>query len=147
MGGAALASVVGAGKTVAGSAGAVGGYAIKSGKTVAVLGSKLTLLPGGNKIKSKLVDAARGKGEKVKEGVVRYFKLTPEVITTSVVIEETRKKIEVEKKDKKIKSVEIEVTGYEIEKVLRCETGSKKLDRVRFLPLGSFFTPYWRISL
>ncbi|KAL8292768.1 hypothetical protein RQP46_001380 [Phenoliferia psychrophenolica] len=140
VGGTALASLTGFGAVVAeGAAGAAAG-AGSAAASAGGLAAKLAHLPGGAKIKGKLVDAAKenlGKGRQaVTEGVVRY--LGKGVAATAIggaigggaeVKEEERGRAEVRPKEKKKKLDEVEVTGLPLEKVLKCETGKKRTDR------------------
>lgn len=101
------------------------------GKTAAMVGAKASLVPGGSKLRTKLIDAANNARfsvqEKVRVRVVKYFDQTPELLEEKIV------------EKKKVKLGEVEITGYPIEKVLRCETGKKKVDkelRSNFLKLS-----------
>lgn len=131
VGGSALASLLGAGESVAAAAGALVAGSITTGKTVVALGTKLALVPGGAKIKSRLVEATQKNLAKVQEtvqtSVVQY--LSPSIPLAT--LEQKREELERAAKEKKRERlVEIDVTGFEMETVLRCETGKKKVDKV-----------------
>jgi len=96
-------------------------------------------------VKGRLVDAAKaavlGKEGGAAEGVdrvVRYLARGTAGAAGAGLVgpgmgreeEERRRK---EKEGEKLG--EVEVTGFELEKVLKCETGKKKVDKVRYFPL------------
>lgn len=89
-------------------------------------------------MKGKLVDAARKNvgenGEKLTGHVVRYFTKASAGAAVAGAVERT----EVEhgekgngngKKEKSKKVQEVDITGYELEKALKCETGKSKVDK------------------
>lgn len=146
VGGTALASLVGFGSTVSSGAAAVGGglvsatgAAVNGGKTLASLSAKASIIPGGAKLRGKLVDAAKEQRDKIQEvgteivrtRVVRYFSkgVAAGAIGGAALGGTTEQKEEEEEKKGKALE-EIEVTGMDMVKVLKCETGHKKVDKV-----------------
>ncbi|KAK4702556.1 hypothetical protein P7C70_g3667, partial [Phenoliferia sp. Uapishka_3] len=139
-GGTALASLTGIGASVTEGVAAATAGAGSAAATAGGLVSKLAYLPGGSKIKGKLVDAAKenmGKGKEViTERVVRYLGKGTAVAAIGGAlgekeganVEEERGRQKSREKEKK-KLDEVEVTGLPLEKVLKCETGKKRTDR------------------
>ncbi|KAM0749498.1 hypothetical protein T439DRAFT_357834 [Meredithblackwellia eburnea MCA 4105] len=130
-GGTALASLTGFGAAVAEGAATAAAGAGSAAASVGGVVAKLSHVPGVGKVRGKLVEAAKGnleKGkEKVTEGVVRYFAKGAMVGGTAAEIEERgRKKERVKKKEM---LAEVEVTGLELSKVLKCETGKRRTDK------------------
>lgn len=88
-------------------------------------------------MKGKLVDAARKNvgenGEKITGHVVRYFtKASAGAAVAGAVGGAEQEKAEGngnEKNGKGKKIVEVDITGYELEKALKCETGKSKVDK------------------
>lgn len=122
---------------------------------VASFAAKANRIPGSGKVRGKLVDAAKksvgakASDRNLQESIVRY-------ITSSVggagaagaakgkeklaelrhkEEEETEQKFlaENERRRERKELDEIDVTGHELDQVLRCETGDKKLDKVSTL--------------
>lgn len=128
VGGAAMASVIGMGEAVTGGLGAM----FTGGKVVMGLVSKLRLLPGGQKVQGKLVAYAKEGLEKGGEGVVRYFMTGVAGLSAAEALKaKERREIEEQKqreKNKK-KTDEVDVTGLDIEQVLSCSTGKKRVDK------------------
>lgn len=147
VGGTALASLAGFGTTVAEGAAATVAGAGSAAATVGGYAAKAAHLPGGAKIKGKLVEAAKtnlGKGkEVVTEGVVRYLgKATAGAALGGAALgakedEDRGRAKELERGKKKLE--EVDVTGLPLEKVLKCETGKKRIDRVRSASLFLFW--------
>jgi hypothetical protein len=123
VGGSALASLTGFGSTVVAGSAAVSSTALKTTATLTSLAARASRVPYAGKVKTKLMDAAKKNlpvvvGEGLAgggTGVVRYFLRD--------------KKEEVEVKEARKKGVEVDVTGFKLEDVLKCETGKKKVDK------------------
>ncbi|KAI5475075.1 hypothetical protein MNV49_001951 [Pseudohyphozyma bogoriensis] len=135
VGGTALASLTGFGAAVAEGAGAVvaaGGSAVG---TAAGVVAKAAHLPGGNKVKGKLVEA----GEKafggpltamgVGQRVVKYLKKGGAAAGAGVAAVEEERGRKKGREEKRESFAEVEVTGLELEKVLKAETGKKRVDK------------------
>ncbi|GAA6005445.1 hypothetical protein JCM10207_002984 [Rhodosporidiobolus poonsookiae] len=144
-GGTALASLTSFGSTV-GSSVAAGTAAASEATMGAVatgtaLVAKASSLPGARQVKGRLADAAKKavgehvSREKVQQHVVRYLTAARAsagaggaeavgAIEAGRAEEESRSRA---RKEGKVE--EVEVTGYEIEKVLKCETGHGKTDK------------------
>ncbi|ORY88683.1 hypothetical protein BCR35DRAFT_301483, partial [Leucosporidium creatinivorum] len=137
-GGTALASLTGWGSAAA-SAVTSASTSTASGAASAIgLAAKAANLPGGRKMKGKLVDAARKNvgenGEKITGHVVRYFtKATAGAAVAGaaggVEAEHEEKGEGIGKKGKGKKIQEVDITGYDLEKALKCETGKSKVDK------------------
>lgn len=138
-GGTALASLTAFGSSVGSAVVSTGSAVASSGSAAVGLAARAAALPGGAKVKGKLVDAAKSnfgsRGEVLLPKVVRYFAKGTATAAAGGVLEaaggkkvEEGGKVKERKKGKKID--EVEVTGYELEKVLRCETGKSKVDKV-----------------
>lgn len=129
---------------VSGASAAVGGVTSTSASAVAVV-AKVSRLPGGTKVKGKLVEAAKNTvlgagGEAVREKVVKYLGRGTAAATIVAGAlggtaeeenrgrEKERKELEERRKGKKFE--EVEVTGYKLEDCLACKTGKKKVDNV-----------------
>ncbi len=127
--------------------------------TAASYAAKASYLPGGKKMHGKLTDAANKQKvvlqKKATDAIVAYVGKGVAGLAISGLVggagggpaatEEERRKAEAElerkqeeeqrgrekeRQNKRGKKVdEVEVTGYELEKVLACETGKKKVDR------------------
>lgn len=89
-------------------------------------------------MKGKLVDAAKKNvgenGEKITGHVVRYFTKASAgaAVAGAVGGAEHGEKAEGHgngKNGKKEKVTEVDITGYELEKALKCETGKSKVDK------------------
>jgi hypothetical protein len=134
-GGTALASLTGFGSAAASAVTSAGTTTASSAASAIGLAAKAANMPGGKKIKGKLVDAARKNvgenGEKLTGHVVRYFTKASAGAAVAVGGAEHEKLEGSENgkqgKGKKIK--EVEITGYELEKALKCETGKSKVDK------------------
>lgn len=136
-----MATLTGFGATVAEGAAAATAGAGSAVATAGGVAAKLAHLPGGSKIKGKLVDAAKeslGKGQKVAtEQVVRYLgkgtaaAAVGGAIAGGEVKDEDDRGRKASRQREKKKLDEVEVTGLKIEDVLKCATGKKRTDRVR----------------
>lgn len=147
-GGAALASLTG---FAAESATAV----MSATGTAAGLVAKSAHLPGASKVRGKLVDAARstfgvGTKEEAANKVIKYLVGGATAAGAGVGRlqdegegERGRKK---EKEKKRHRLAEVEVTGYELEKVLKCETGKKKVDKVCGTPFSPRFQDHQELG-
>ncbi|GAA5900444.1 hypothetical protein JCM6882_001248 [Rhodosporidiobolus microsporus] len=140
-GGTALASLSAFGSSVAAGAAAAGDAAIGTAAAATAFVAKANSLPGARQVKGKLADAAKkAVGERgvpttkaeAQRHVVRYLMARKngegEGEGEDRLIEEDaegRKK----RAKKEGKVDEVEVTGYDLEKVLICETGNSKLDK------------------
>ncbi|KAK4056111.1 hypothetical protein OIO90_002842 [Microbotryomycetes sp. JL221] len=127
-GGTALTTLKSAGTAAASSVASASSAMTGAGAKAARLAAGAAALPGGARIKNKLVDAARKNvvgenGEVITEKLVRYFAKDPEDATTVKASDEQADK----PKREKIK--EVDVTGFELEKVLKCDTGKSKVDK------------------
>ncbi|GAA5924394.1 uncharacterized protein JCM15063_005627 [Sporobolomyces koalae] len=154
-GGTALASLTSFGSSVVGgTTAAVTGTAEAVTGTVAAAASfaaKANRIPGAGKVRGKLVDAAKNavgakaSDRNLQESVVRYItssatgagaagaakgkdKLAELRAKDAEISEQTFLEQNANKRDKK-ELDEVDVTGFELEKVLRCETGDKKVDK------------------
>jgi hypothetical protein len=136
-GGTALASL-----TAFGSAAATGvasaGTAVTSGAASAAgLAARAAALPGGSKVKGKLVDAAKqnmgARGEVIIPKVVKYFAKGTAKAAVGGALKEGDEEHGPDRKGrgKGKKLDEVDVTGFELEKVLKCDTGKHKVDKVR----------------
>lgn len=126
------------GGTVVSAAGTVAASAASLSASAASLAAKASRIPGGSKLKARLVEAAKKnlvQGQKVvQERVVRYFMEATAVEAAVAESERMRKRREEnQRKLKERKLVEVDVTGLELEKVLRCQTGKRKVDKVSFV--------------
>ncbi|GAA5867782.1 hypothetical protein JCM1840_006691 [Sporobolomyces johnsonii] len=140
-GGTALASLTAFGSSVAAGASAAGSAVTGTVGTAAGLAAKATSLPGGSRVKGKLVDAAKKvvgdnlSTHKVQEKVVRYLIRGAGAAGAAGVAEGrgagqgqgTIEGGERRRKDKKLD--EVDVTGFEMDQVLKCATGDKKVDQ------------------
>lgn len=149
-GGTALASLTGFGAQVSSAAVGSASTVTKLGTTGVALVGRASKLPGGEKVKSKLVDAGKKLllgtgGELVREKVVKYMSgsgistgvaagvIGTAAISTDIEIEsEERKRAKVLEERKGKKFEEVEVTGFELVQVLKCSTGKKNVDQVSF---------------
>jgi len=157
-GGTALASLTSFGSSVVGgTTAAVSGTANAVTGSIAATASfaaKANRIPGSGKVRGKLVDAAKNavgakaSDRNLQESVVRYITSSADGRAKAGVqkgkekmaelkekeIEKTEEEFLAEKERKKEKKEldEIDVTGHELEKVIKCETGDKKLDKVSF---------------
>lgn len=137
VGGTALASLTGFGAAVVDGAGATAGALTSAGGTAAGLVAKAVSLPGGGKVKGKLVEAGKKawgeKGSDAVGGLVKYLGKGTAVAAAGGAVGGEHKEVEREKREKeKKKLTEVDVTGFELEKVLKCETGKRKVDHVSF---------------
>lgn len=169
-GGTALASLTSFGSAAASSAASAGSAVTSAGASAAGLAARAAALPGGRKIKGRLVDAARRNvgdhGEVLTGKVVRYFTKpgqhaaeeaefieaveataaaqNPALLsanaaegeaastpgTGSIASHRSASRERKEAKRRSKKPVEVDVTGFELESVLKCETGKSKVDKV-----------------
>ncbi|GAA5895007.1 uncharacterized protein JCM6883_002288 [Sporobolomyces salmoneus] len=138
--GGTTAAVSGTAEAITGSIGATASFAAKANR-----------IPGSGKVRGKLVDAAKkavgakASDRNLQESIVRYVTSSAEGAGKGGVAkgkeklaelknreeETSEEQFEVEKETKRRKKEldEIDVTGHELEKVLRCETGDAKLDK------------------
>lgn len=136
-GGTALASLTSFGSSVA-SATATTVSAVGTGTaTVAKWGTRATMLP---KVRTKLIDAASANlenskySEAVKARVVKY--LTDASENRAGEPEDAGERADRERaekalaKERSTKLAEVDITGLDLQKVLKCETGDKKIDKV-----------------
>ncbi|KAK4047851.1 hypothetical protein OIV83_005194 [Microbotryomycetes sp. JL201] len=129
-GGTAMASLTSAGSAAASGVASAGTALTGAGAKAARLAAGAAALPGGAKIKNKLVDAARknvvGEDGQVvfTDKLVRYFAKDSSSGSTVRPVD-----LEADK-HKRDKIQEVDVTGFELEKVLKCETGTAKVDKV-----------------
>jgi hypothetical protein len=136
---------------VTGTAEAVTGGVAATASLVA----KANRIPGSGKVRGKLVDAAKNavgakaSDRNLQESIVRYITSSASGAGAAGAAkgkeklaelkqkgeEETEENFVAENERKKEKKEldEIDVTGHELEKVLKCETGDKKLDKVSSL--------------
>ncbi|GAA5856468.1 hypothetical protein JCM8547_008757 [Rhodosporidiobolus lusitaniae] len=141
-GGSALASLTGIGSSIAAGATATAESVTASAATATALVAKASSLPGARHVKTKLSDAARkAVGEhisrdKIQEHVVRYITERGVAAGAGAATEaEVRRITDAEDGDRKKKQRregkvdEVEVTGLDVEKVLRCETGKSAVDK------------------
>ncbi|GAA6041225.1 hypothetical protein JCM8097_008352 [Rhodosporidiobolus ruineniae] len=146
-GGTALASLTSFGSSVAAGTAAVGDAAMATAGTATALVAKASSLPGARQVKGKLADAARkavGENisrEKVQRHVVRYLTTrggaaAAEGAAGGAELEAAaQRQITAEEEDrrkqarKQGKVDEVEVTGLDVEKVLRCQTGKSSVDK------------------
>ncbi|GAA5971275.1 hypothetical protein JCM11641_008291 [Rhodosporidiobolus odoratus] len=142
-GGTALASLTSFGSSIAAGAAAAGDAAVGTAATATALVAKASSLPGARQVKGRLADAAKKavgehvSREKVQQHVVRYLTTrggagaAGGAIEGGAVIEEIEKAEEERRKKarKEGKVEEVDVTGIEMEKVLKCETGNAKVDK------------------
>ncbi|GAA6007933.1 hypothetical protein JCM11491_006545 [Sporobolomyces phaffii] len=170
-GGTALASLTSFGSAVVGgtTAAVTGTAEAVTGSVAAAVtfAAKANRIPGSGKVRGKLVDAAKkavgakASDRNLQESIVRYITSTAGGAGTAGVAkgkekyaelrhkdeEETEQKFLQEKERKKAKKEldEVDVTGFELEQVLRCETGDKKVDQAlekAFKKLGFKSTTY-----
>lgn len=147
-GGTLLASLSSFGSSIVSGAGAAAESVGAAAATAAGLATKANAIPGASRVKGKLADAARDlvgehiSREKVQQHVVRYLTQggggkgkgkEGEAATVGMIeeaqaheVEKTREKA---RKDKKLD--EVDVTGFDVEKVLTCSTGHAGVDKVR----------------
>ncbi|GAA5956632.1 hypothetical protein JCM21900_003629 [Sporobolomyces salmonicolor] len=142
-GGTALASLTAFGSSVAAGASAAGSAVTGTVGTAAGLAAKATSLPGGSRVKGKLVDAAKKvvgdnlSTQKVQEKVVRYLIRGAGAAGAAGAAEGRgagespgQGRIEGDERRRKAKKLdEVDVTGYEMDQVLKCATGNKKVDQ------------------
>ncbi|KAM0787103.1 hypothetical protein ACM66B_006358 [Microbotryomycetes sp. NB124-2] len=134
-GSAAASGVASAGSAVASGVASATSAVTGAGAKAARLAAGAAALPGGAKIKNKLVDAARrnvlgdenngqiGGAQVLTDKLVRYFAKDAENGSTV-------KPVDVEaEKHRRDKIKEVDVTGFELERVLKCETGKSKVDK------------------
>lgn len=128
-GGTALASLTGFGAAVVDGTAAAVGIAASSTKTAASLAAKASVVPGGKKVRGKLIDAANSYKEVAQElvrvQVVRYFaKGDAAILPADAAVHRSAARA------KRLAEVlvEVDVTGLDMEKVLRCKTGKKTTD-------------------
>lgn len=146
-GGSALASLTSFGSTVATGVSTTAGAVASGSATVAKWTTRATMLP---KVRTKLVDAASKNvsdkyGEAIKHKVVKY--LTDKSENREGEAEDAGERADRERAERELakkrstKLTEVDITGHDdLQKVLRCETGDKKLDKVRsFLDRSGMF--------
>ncbi|BGP13075.1 hypothetical protein JCM10213_000920 [Rhodosporidiobolus nylandii] len=139
-GGTALASLSSVGSSIAAGAASASDAAVGTAATATALVAKASSLPGARQVKGRLADAAKKavgehvSREKVQQHVVRYLTTARNAgggAAAGGVIEEVEheeaKRKESARKHGKVE--EIDVTGYDVEKVLVCETGNAKVDK------------------
>lgn len=143
-GGTALASLTSFGSAVGSSAASTATAVTSAGASAAGLAARAAALPGGKKIKGRLVDAAKRNvgehGEVVTGKLVRYFAKPGAhaegaagetlAVESSTPSSRSSSKERKEQKRRQGKPEEVDVTGFELEKVLKCETGKSKVDKV-----------------
>ncbi|BGP21984.1 proteophosphoglycan ppg4 [Rhodotorula toruloides] len=143
-GGTALASLTGFGSSIVAGAGAAAESVGAAAATAVGIATKANAIPGASRVKGRLADAARDlvgehiSREKVQQHVVRYLtqqggggKGKEEAVSVGLIedaqvqaVEKTRAKA---RKEKKLD--EVDVTGYDTEKVLSCATGHAGVDK------------------
>ncbi|KDE02647.1 hypothetical protein MVLG_06806 [Microbotryum lychnidis-dioicae p1A1 Lamole] len=130
-GGTALASLTGFGSSVATGVTSVGTAVTSTAASAAGLAARAASLPGGSKVRGKLVDAAKGtvgtRGEVVIPKVVKYLTTSAAAGGVFKGAEAEHWKVEGAKSKKKV--AEVDVTGLDLQKVLRCHTGKSKVDK------------------
>ncbi|GAA5978954.1 hypothetical protein JCM5350_004188 [Sporobolomyces pararoseus] len=170
-GGTALASLTSFGSSVVGgTTAAVTGTAEAVTGSVAAAASfaaKANRIPGSGKVRGKLVDAAKNavgakaSDRNLQESIVRYITSSAtgagaagaakgkeklaELKNKEEADNEENFLAEKERKRQNNELDEIDVTGHELEKVLKCETGDKKVDKAlekAFKRLGFKSTTY-----
>lgn len=121
-GGTALASLTSFGSAAASGVASAGSAMSGAGAKAAKLATGAAALPGAKRIRGKLVDATRRNvsenSEMLTGKLVRYFAKN-EGSTIKPVRGATADKLD-----------EVDVTGYELDKVLKCDTGKSKVDKV-----------------
>lgn len=150
-GGTALASLTSIGSSVVSGAATAAESAGATAAAAAGFAAKAGSVPGAGKVKGKLADAAKSlvnkhmSPDKVQQHVVRYLnkgsaagETAPGAGTTEegpplLEGESEASKVRRIKKEKKLE--EVDVTGYDVEKVLKCETGHAATDKVRPLSM------------
>lgn len=147
-GGTALASLTTFGSSIVSGAGAAAESVGAAAATAAGLATKANAIPGASRVKGRLADAARDlvgehiSREKVQQHVVRYLtqggkgKGKEEAVSVGLIedaqVQEVEKTRERARKEKKLD--EVDVTGFDVEKVLACATGHAGVDKVRRIP-------------
>ncbi|BGP29185.1 hypothetical protein JCM10296v2_000923 [Rhodotorula toruloides] len=142
-GGTALASLTTFGSSIVSGAGAAAESVGAAAATAAGLATKANAIPGASRVKGKLADAARDlvgehiSREKVQQHVVRYLtqggkgKGKEEAVSVGLIedaqVQEVEKTRERARKEKKLD--EVDVTGFDVEKVLSCATGHAGVDK------------------
>ncbi|SCV67312.1 BQ2448_5958 [Microbotryum intermedium] len=130
-GGTALASLTGFGSSVATGVTSAGTAVTSTAASVAGLAARAASLPGGSKVRGKLVDAAKGafgaRGEVIIPKVVKYLTTSAAAGGALKGPEAEHWKVEEAKSKKKVS--EVDVTGLDLQKVLRCDTGKSKVDK------------------
>ncbi|GAA5892241.1 hypothetical protein JCM8208_001490 [Rhodotorula glutinis] len=144
-GGTALASLTSIGSSIASGAAGAAESAAATAAAAAGFAAKASRVPGAGKVKGKLADAAKDlvgerlTPDKVQQHVVRYLARAggagaaagagagaaegPQLIEGESEAAQVRRV----KKEKKLE--EVDVTGHDLEKVLKCETGHAATDK------------------
>ncbi|BGP45153.1 hypothetical protein JCM10450v2_000970 [Rhodotorula kratochvilovae] len=138
-GGTALASLAAIGSSIASGAAAAAESVGATAVAAAGFAAKVNRVPGAGKVKGKLADAARDlvgehiSRDKVQQHVVRYLTKgagaagAAGAASGGPPLLEDEARTRRAKKEKKLE--EIDVTGYAIDKVLKCETGHAATDK------------------
>ena len=155
-GGTALASLTSIGSSIASGAAGAAESAAATAAAAAGFAAKASRVPGAGKVKGKLADAAKDlvgeriTPDKVQQHVVRYLARAggagaagagagaaegPQLIEG----ESEEAKVRRVKKEKKLE--EVDVTGHDLEKVLKCDTGHSATDKVRTRSLPLLLKP------
>lgn len=138
-----MLSLLGFGTAAATAVTSASTTATASAASAASLATKALSLPGGKKIKGKLVEAAKTnvgtRGEVIIPKVVKYFEtataasgLARNGLIGGGAVASAEVEGETGRKHKGKPEAEVDVTGYELEKVLKCQTGKAKLDKVSY---------------
>ncbi|GAA5850769.1 hypothetical protein JCM9279_003915 [Rhodotorula babjevae] len=143
-GGTALASLTSIGSSIASGAAGAAESAAATAAAAAGFAAKASRVPGAGKVKGKLADAAKDlvgerlTPDKVQQHVVRYLAQAggAGAAAAGAGAAEGQQLIEGESEEAKVRRVkkekkleEVDVTGHDLEKVLKCETGHSATDK------------------